>query len=68
LSEGIQPAIDGVTLFWPVTTTAYRLQQNADLTTANWVSNTIPVNVVNSTNQVTISPATGNLFFRLISP
>jgi hypothetical protein len=65
---GIQPATNGITLFWPVTTTTYRLQQNSDLTTANWVSNTIPVNVVNGTNQVTVSPATGNLFFRLINP
>jgi hypothetical protein len=44
------------------------LQQNTDLATANWVSNTIPINVVNGTNQVTVSPATGNLFFRLINP
>ena len=65
---GIQPATNGVTLFWPVSTTTYRLQQNADLTTANWRSNTIPVNVVNGTNQVTVSPATGNLFFRLVNP
>ena len=65
---GIQPATNGVTLFWPVTTTTYRLQQNANLTTANWVSNTIPINVVNGTNQVTVLPATGNLFFRLTNP
>jgi hypothetical protein len=65
---GIQPATTGVTLFWPVTTTTYRLQQNADLTTANWVSNTLPINVVNGTNQVTVSPANGNLFFRLTNP
>jgi hypothetical protein len=65
---GIQSATNGVTLFWPVTTTTYRLQLNSDLTTANWVSNTIPVNVVSGTNQVTVSPATGNLFFRLINP
>jgi len=64
----IQPATNGITLFWPVTTTVYRLQHNSDLTTANWVSNTIPVSVVSGTNQVTVSPATGNLFFRLINP
>jgi hypothetical protein len=64
----IQPAANGVTLFWPVSTTTYRLQQNADLTTANWVSNSIPINVANGTNQVTISPAVENMFFRLISP
>jgi hypothetical protein len=64
----IQPTVNGVTLLWPVSTTVYRLQQNTDLATANWVSNTIPINVVNGTNQVTVSPATGNLFFRLINP
>ena len=68
LELSIQPAANGVTLFWPVTTTIYRLQQNSDLTTANWVSNTIPISVVNGTNQVTVSPAAGNLFFRLINP
>lgn len=65
---GIQPATNGVTLFWPVTTIPYRLQQNSDLATANWVSNSLPINVVNGTNQVTVSPAQGNQFFRLINP
>lgn len=64
----IQPAANGVTLFWPVTTDTYRLQQATDLTIANWVSNTIPINVVNGTNQVIVAPAIGNMFFRLINP
>jgi hypothetical protein len=65
---GIQPAANGVTLFWPVTTATYRLEQNSDLTTANWIASTNPVNAVSGTNQVTVSPAAGNLFFRLINP
>jgi hypothetical protein len=65
---GIVPTTNGVTLFWPVTTTIYRLQQNSDLTTTNWVASLIPVNAVNGTNQVTFSPVAGNLFFRLINP
>lgn len=64
----IQPTTNGVLLLWPVTTPAFSLQQNSDLTTSNWVANTGPDNVVNGTNQVAISPAAGNLFFRLISP
>ena len=64
----IQPATNGVVLLWPVSPAIYRLQQNTNLTTANWVSNTIPLNVVNGTNQVTVSPAAGNMFFRLINP
>lgn len=64
----IQPATNGVVLLWPVSSTIYRLQQKTNLTAVNWVSNTIPVNVVNGTNQVTVSPATGKMFFRLINP
>jgi len=64
----IQPANNGVVLLWPAAAPAFRLQQTTNLTTANWVTNTLPVNVVSGTNQVTVSPATGNLFFRLINP
>lgn len=64
----IQPTTNGVVLLWPVTTPGFSLQQNSDLSTPNWVSNTIPNNEVNGTNQVMISPASGNMFFRLISP
>ncbi len=64
----IQPATNGVVLLWPVSPTLYRLQQRTNLTTANWVSNTIPLSVVNGTNQVKVSPAAGNMFYRLINP
>ena len=41
------------------------MQQNSDLTTANWTTVTnVPVMVGNQ-NQVTISPATGRNFYRL---
>jgi hypothetical protein len=63
----IQHATNGVTLLWPASTTIYRLQQNADLTT-NWVPNMNATNLVNGTNQVTISPAFGKMFFQLIYP
>ncbi len=59
---------NGVVLLWPASSTIYRLQQNTKLATTNWVSNTNLINVVNGTNQVTISPAAGNQFFRLINP
>ena len=65
---GIQGSANGVILFWPVTTPVYRLQQNSDCSTGNWVSNSLPVSVVNGTNQVMVSPALGSLFFRLVSP
>jgi len=63
----IQPATNGVALLWPASTTIYRLQQTADLTTS-WASNLNATNLVNGTNQVTISPATGKMFYRLIYP
>ena len=57
-----------VVLLWPASSPTFRLLQNTVLTTTNRVSNTNSISVVNGTNQVTISPATGNLFFRLINP
>jgi hypothetical protein len=64
----IQPTTNGVVIGWPASATGFELQQNTDLTTTNWVMNTNPTNVVSGTNQVTISPAVGNAFFRLRNP
>jgi hypothetical protein len=64
----IQPATNGITLLWPVSAPVYRLQQSTNFASASWASNAIPVSVVNGTNQVTIYPSSGNLFFRLINP
>lgn len=64
----IQQMTNGVIVGWPASATGFRLQQNTDLTTTNWVANTAPINVVSGTNQVTISPATGAEYFRLINP
>ena len=54
-------------VFWP-TNAAYTLQTNADLSTANWGDYGGTINTVNGTNRVTITPATGYLFFRLSNP
>lgn len=62
----IQSATNGVVIGWPASATGFQLQENTDLTTTNWVANTAPTNVVSGTNLVTISPATGSGFFRLI--
>jgi hypothetical protein len=64
----IQKTNNGVVIGWPTSATGFRLQENTDLNTTNWVANSSPTNSVNGTNQVTISPATGNGFFRLINP
>jgi hypothetical protein len=55
-----------VTISWPAAFSNYTLQQNANLSTTNWVSNTSSVSVVNGTNQVAVSPGANQLFFRLI--
>jgi hypothetical protein len=67
-SLGIQKTTNGVVIGWPASATGFRLQENTDLTTTNWIANSSPTNVVSGTNQVTISPAVGSGFFRLINP
>lgn len=49
---------------WPNTGT-YTLQQNSNLAGGSWVNSTFTVTTSNGTNSVTITPPTGNLFFRL---
>jgi hypothetical protein len=64
----IQPAADGFTLLWADTGTAFRLLQNTDLTTTNWVASTNQVTLASGTNSAAITATTGSLFFRLITP
>ncbi|MGB8370722.1 MAG: hypothetical protein WCF71_15665 [Verrucomicrobiia bacterium] len=61
-----QPSI--VTVSWPASATNYVLQQNSDLNTANWINTGLLITTNGATESVTISPPTGNLFFRLNSP
>jgi len=48
---------------WP--STGFILQSNSDLGTTNWTTVTNAVNLVNGTNQVTISPLITSQFFRM---
>jgi hypothetical protein len=57
-----------VTVSWPSSATNYVLQQNSDLTTANWITTGLLITTNGATESVTISPPAGNLFFRLNSP
>jgi len=53
-----------VVVSWPVSWTNWTLQQNADLTTTNWLnSGGISENGMNKS--ITVTSSTGNLFFRL---
>jgi hypothetical protein len=58
----------GVALSWSAIYTGYALQQNPALDTINWAANTNSVNLVNGTNHVTITPAPGNMLYRLVHP
>jgi hypothetical protein len=44
---------------------SFTLQTNNNLTTANWLGYGGNIQLNNGTNSITISPAAGNLFFRL---
>ncbi len=58
---------NSVVISWPATSMGFSLQQNSDLTTTNWMPVTSVPTMTNGLEQVTISPATGNAFYRLIS-
>jgi hypothetical protein len=47
----------------------FTLQQNDDLAATNgWTASGYSVSTSNGTNSITVAPATGNLFFRLVNP
>jgi hypothetical protein len=52
---------------WPASSDGFTLQQNSNLGTTNWVNVPNAVNPVGGENQVIVSPAPGNNFYRLIS-
>jgi hypothetical protein len=56
-----------VVLSWPVPSTSFVLQQNSDLTSANWVDviDAPSLNFTNLYNQLTLPPPSGKSFYRL---
>lgn len=64
----ISAAGNQLLIAWPPIWTNAVLQQNANLTTTNWVAVTNSVSIVNDQYQVTISPGGTNEFFRLTLP
>ena len=57
---------NSVKILWPdPATNTYTLQQNAHLATAGWTTSGYAISNVNGTNSITITPPTGDLFFRL---
>jgi hypothetical protein len=58
---------NSVSVSWP-NTGSYTLLSNGNLATTNWVSYGGTVTTTNGISSVTITPTTGNLFFRLSQP
>ncbi|HXR03275.1 MAG TPA: hypothetical protein VN836_01035 [Verrucomicrobiae bacterium] len=54
---------------WIVPATNFVLQQNLDLSTANWMTltNTPTLNLANLRDEVTLSPTNSSSFFRLVT-
>ncbi len=55
---------NSVVVSWP-NTGGYTLQQNSNLATGSWATSGYAITTANGTNSITITPPTGNLFFRL---
>jgi hypothetical protein len=53
---------------WPVTSASFRLQQNSNLASTNWLDVTNTAVVTNSQNQVILSPTSSLRFYRLRYP
>ena len=64
----ITHAGNSVIVSWP-NTGMYTLQQNSNIAaSAGWTTSGYSVSALNGTNSITITPPTGNLFFRLANP
>jgi hypothetical protein len=53
---------------WPSDSDGFKLQQNSDLTTMNWLDYSGTVTTNDTTKSATINPAASKLFFRLYHP
>jgi len=60
-------APNSVKVSWPDTGT-YTLQQNSSVAGGSWITSGYTITTSNGTNSITITPPTGNLFFRLKQP
>ncbi len=64
----ISHSSNSVIVSWP-DTGSYTLQQNNNLAApAGWTTSGYSITTANGTNSITITPPTGNLFFRLSNP
>ena len=61
-------ATNTIMVSWPSPSTGFNLQQNLDLTTANWVTPSESVNDNGTLKFIIIAPPLGNRFYRLSKP
>jgi hypothetical protein len=67
LTITLNSQLSTVTVSWP-DTGSYTLQQNSNLAGGSWTTSGYTVTTSNGTNSITLTPPTGNLFFRLKQP
>jgi hypothetical protein len=68
-SLSIVPSGGGFIVSWPSSTDAnFVLQQNLDMTTTNWSTNSLTVSDDGTNKSASIIPAAGSAFFRLANP
>jgi hypothetical protein len=67
LTITLNSQLSTVTVSWPDTGT-YTLQQNSNLAGGSWITSGYTITTSNGTNSITLTPPTGNLFFRLKQP
>jgi hypothetical protein len=60
-------APNSVKVSW-LDTGSYTLQQNVTLAGGSWTTSGYGITTSNGTNSITVTPPTGNLFFRLHNP
>jgi hypothetical protein len=56
---------NNVIVSWPSPSTGFSLQQNSNLSTSNWTAAGFTISDDGTNKSITISGASGNLFFRL---
>jgi hypothetical protein len=67
LTITLNSQLSTVTVSWP-DTGSYTLQQNSNLAGGSWTTSGYTITTSNGTNSITLTPPTGNLFFRLKQP
>ena len=68
LTITLNPQLSTVTVSW-ANTGSYTLQQNNNLAApGGWTTSGYTITTSNGTNSITVTPPTGNLFFRLKQP